>query len=336
MFKSLKITLFLTSMAALCVLLLGVYFITRGHDLLAVGLIVIACIYLIFVNLWFWHYVTDPIAAMTRVARRIADGSYGTKMEEGPSNEIGQLTEELNQMSEKVAMADRSRTEFISQVSHELRTPLTAIEGWAETIAYDPAVQGDSQRGIHIISKEAERLTGMVSEMLEFARIQDGRFNLRIELIDIAAELEDALFTYGELFKQAGIEVNYSQPPAEIPLIPGDPERLKQVFLNLLDNAAKHGGDGGRVDVSLRSDADGVRIRIRDYGHGIPEGELPHVKEKFYKGSSKNRGTGIGLSVCDEIIRRLDGSLTLQNADGGGCLVTIILPQQNGESNVRT
>ena len=335
MFKKLKVQLFLTSMAALCILLLGVYFATRGHMLWSVGMMVLACLYLIALNLWFWHFVTDPLAAMTRVARRIADGSYGTRLEQGPANEIGQLTEELTQMSEKVAMAEQSRTEFISQVSHELRTPLTAIEGWAETIAYDPAVQGDSLRGIHIISKEAERLTGMVTEMLEFARIQDGRFNLHIELIDIAAELEDAVFIYGELFKQAGIEVSYTQPPAEIPLIPGDPERLKQVFLNLLDNAAKHGGDGGKVDVSLRSDADWVRIRIRDYGHGIPAGELPHVKEKFYKGSSKNRGTGIGLSVCDEIINRLGGRLKIENADGGGCLVTILLPQQNGESNAR-
>jgi len=232
-------------------------------------------------------------------------------------------------MSEKVAVAEKSRTEFISQVSHELRTPLTAITGWAETIAFDEAVQGDSLRGINIISKEAERLTGMVSEMLEFTRIQDGRFNLRVELIDIAAELEDAIFTYGELMRQAGIEVNYTQPPAEIPLIPGDPERLKQVFLNLLDNAAKHGGDGKKVDVALTADAAGVHISIRDYGRGIPTGELPHVKEKFYKGSSKNRGTGIGLAVCDEIITRHSGQLEIENAEGGGCIAKITLPISN-------
>ena len=335
MFKNLKTQLLLSGALALVLLLLGVFFAVRGWTVWAVVMIAAVCVYIILLNLWFHRCVAEPIEELTNVARRIAQGSYGVKIESKSENEIGRLAGEMNIMSEKVAMAEKSRTEFISQVSHELRTPLTAIEGWAETIAFDSAVQGDSLRGIHIISKEAERLTGMVSEMLEFARIQDGRFNLRIELIDIAAELEDALFTYGELMKQAGIEVNYTPPPAEISLIPGDPERLKQVFLNLLDNAAKHGGDGGKVDVSISSDAQGVHIAIRDYGHGIPKGELPHVKEKFYKGSSKNRGTGIGLSVCDEIVTRHGGELNIENADGGGCLVTILLPQQNGESHGR-
>ena len=227
MFKKLKIQLLFSGVAALLVLGLGIYFIVRGWRVPAILALVLVVAYLVLLNLWFWRYVSEPLRDMTATARRIAEGSYGTKIELNAENEIGELASEINSMSEKVAVAEKSRTEFISQVSHELRTPLTAIEGWAETIAYDEAVQGDSLRGIHIISKEAERLTGMVTEMLEFARIQDGRFNLRIELIDIAAELEDALFTYGELMKQAGIEVSYDQPSMPIPVILGDPERLK-------------------------------------------------------------------------------------------------------------
>ncbi len=329
MYKNLRFQLFASSMAAIALLLLAVWFITRAMYIPAIIIIVLMCIFIVGVNIWFSRYVSEPIESLTEAAGRIAAGSYGVKIEKSSDNELGRLTDELNNMSEKVAVAEKSRTEFISQVSHELRTPLTAITGWAETIAFDEAVQGDSLRGINIISKEAERLTGMVSEMLEFTRIQDGRFNLRIELIDIAAELEDAIFTYGELMRQAGIDVNYTQPPAEIPLIPGDPERLKQVFLNLLDNAAKHGGDGKKVDVALSSDAEGVHISIRDYGRGIPTGELPHVKEKFYKGSSKNRGTGIGLAVCDEIITRHSGALEIENAEGGGCIAKITLPISN-------
>ena len=333
MFGNLRTQLLLSSIAALALLLMGIWASSHGLTGWATAIQIAVCAFVLGVNVWFWCCVAAPLRRLRDFARRIASGSYGIKTEEFEEDEIGYLAEEINAISEKTALAEKTRTEFISQVSHELRTPLTAITGWAETIAYDSAVQGDSLKGIQIISKEAERLTNMVTELLEFTRIQDGRFNLRIELVDIAAELEDALFTYGELMKQGGMRVKYSGPKSEIPLIPADPERLKQVFLNLLDNAMKHGGDGGRIDVSLRQEEGHVRINVRDYGHGIPEAELPHVKEKFYKGSSKNRGTGIGLAVCDEIVTRHGGSLTIANAPGseGGCLVSVTLPLGGGK-----
>ena len=319
----------MAGIGTLVLLLIAVWGITWEHYAVAGAMIVLTCFAVIALLLWFWRNVTDPIERLTEFADTIADGSYGSQMENTRTDEIGQLTEAINYISQQTAAAEKTRTEFISQVSHELRTPLTAITGWAETIAYDEAVQGDSLRGIQIISREAERLTGMVMELLEFTRIQDGRFNLRIELLDISAELEDAMFTYGELLRQAGVELEYIPSEAEIPLIPGDPERLKQVFLNLLDNASKHGGEGKKVEVAIRQKGESVWITVRDHGRGIPEAELPHVKEKFYKGSSKNRGTGIGLAVCDEIVTRHGGELRVENAEGGGCRVTVILPVEN-------
>jgi signal transduction histidine kinase len=329
MLKSLRNKLMLAGIGTLVLLLVAVWGITWEHYAVAGAMIVLTCFAVIALLLWFWRHVTDPIERLTEFADTIADGSYGSQMENTRTDEIGQLTEAINNISQQTAAAEKTRTEFISQVSHELRTPLTAITGWAETIAYDEAVQGDSLRGIQIISREAERLTGMVMELLEFTRIQDGRFNLRIELLDISAELEDAMFTYGELLRQAGVELEYVPSEAEIPLIPGDPERLKQVFLNLLDNASKHGGEGKKVEVAIRQKGESVWITVRDHGRGIPEAELPHVKEKFYKGSSKNRGTGIGLAVCDEIVTRHGGELRVENAEGGGCRVTVILPVEN-------
>ncbi|MBP5744286.1 MAG: HAMP domain-containing histidine kinase [Oscillospiraceae bacterium] len=326
MFKNLRTQLLASIIAALILMLLSIWAITREYMIFAVCILVLVCFYMIYLLFWFWKNISEPIDCLTGFAAQIASGSYGSKLEERSDNEIGNLTDAINDMSEKVALAEKARTDFISQVSHELRTPLTAITGWSETIAYDPAVQGDSLRGLNIISKEAERLTGMVTELLEFTRIQDGRFNLRIETVDIAEELEDAIFTYGKLMKQAGMDVHYDPPAKELPLIPGDPERLKQVFLNLLDNAMIHGGEGKMIDVSLGRDGNYVKIVFRDYGSGIPEAELPHVKEKFYKGSSKNRGTGIGLAVCDEIITRHKGRMEIRNADGGGCMVQLYLP----------
>ncbi|MCR5136045.1 MAG: HAMP domain-containing histidine kinase [Oscillospiraceae bacterium] len=326
MFRNLRTQLLFSGIAALVLLLLSIWAITRFYITFAVCILTFICIYILFLIFWFRHFVSEPIDRLTDFANEIASGSYGRKLEGRSENELGRLTNAINDMSEKVAVAEKSRTDFISQVSHELRTPLTAITGWSETIAFDPAVQGDSLRGINIISKEAERLTGMVTELLEFTRIQDGRFNLRIQMVDVEEELEDALFTYGKLMKQAGVDVNYSAPDDDLPMIPADPERLKQVFLNILDNAMTHGGEGKIIDVTLRRDSGYVRVDFRDYGNGIPEAELPHVKEKFYKGSSKNRGTGIGLAVCDEIVMRHKGRLEVCNADGGGCLVSVWLP----------
>ena len=131
---------------------------------------------------------------------------------------------------------------------------------------------------------------------------------------------------YSSRLTQDGITLEYLDNDDDIPEIPCDPERMRQVFLNILDNAAKHGGNGKQIDASMHLEDDTILVRIRDYGPGIPEDEIPLVKKKFYKGSSKARGTGIGLAVCDEIVEMHRGTLTLENAEGGGTLVTVALP----------
>ena len=149
---------------------------------------------------------------------------------------------------------------------------------------------------------------------------------LNVEIADIRSEFEDTIYMYGNRMPQDGIELEYQDNDDDIPEIPCDPKRMRQVFLNVLDNAAKHGGDGKRIEASIHAEKESVVVRIRDYGPGIPEDEIPLVKKKFYKGSSKARGSGIGLAVSDEIVQMHGGSLTLENAQGGGTLVTISLP----------
>ena len=149
---------------------------------------------------------------------------------------------------------------------------------------------------------------------------------LNIELTDIRAEFEDTIYMYGSRLSQEGFLLEYQDDDEDVPEIPCDPKRLRQVFLNILDNAAKHGHEGKKIDASIACRNDLVIVKIRDYGPGIPEDELPLVKKKFYKGSSKARGSGIGLAVCDEIVQLHGGKLTLENADGGGTLVTVEIP----------
>ena len=295
---------------------------------LAICLIALLCMVLIVIsNLLFINNVVEPVAVVSEAAKRIAAGSYGFQIEQKYTDELGELVDNINDMSRQIGQNEKMKSEFISSVSHELRTPLTAINGWGETILEDPT--GDPvqmRRGIRIILNEARRLSTMVEELLEFSKMEDGRFTLRIEETDLQAEFEDAIFTYRELFRQEGIERRYEAGDEDLPPIHGDPERLKQVFCNVLDNAAKHGGAGKRIDASIVREGGEQVVRVRDYGPGVPEEELPYVKQKFYKGSSKARGSGIGLAVCDEIVKLHGGTFEIGNAEGGGAVVTIRLP----------
>lgn len=289
-----------------------------------VGLLFIGAIF--FMSSFFIKSILVPVSQINATAKRIAAGSYGVQIPQQYDDEIGELVNTINDMSVKIGQSEKTQTEFISSVSHELRTPLTAISGWGETLLTSENLDAETRRGVVIIAREAKRLTGMVEELLEFTRMQDGRFTLHVETADILAEFEDTVFMYGSRLKQEGISLHYDGCEEEIPEIPCDVARMRQVFLNILDNAAKHGGDGKRIDASIAQEGGFVVIRIRDYGPGIPEEELPRVKMKFYKGSSKARGSGIGLAVCEEIVTMHGGTLTLENAEGGGTLVTISIP----------
>lgn len=271
--------------------------------------------------------VVAPVSAVSEAAKQISGGSYGYQIPNRYADEMGELVDNINDMSLKIGENEKLQSEFISSVSHELRTPLTAINGWGETLLADDGSNPEAlRRGLNIIVKESGRLTNMVEELLDFSKMADGRFALHLEQMDLQAEFEDAVYTYREVFKQQGITLDYHSDGVYDEPITADPERLKQVFCNVLDNAAKHGGAGKRIETRLVRRGSHYIITIRDYGPGIPADDLPHVKEKFYKGGSKARGSGIGLAVCDEIIRLHNGTLAIGNAKGGGCIVTIRLP----------
>ena len=301
------------------------------RQIVKVGVIALAaCLAIIFLVIlnsdYYIRTVLVPVAEITEKAKKIAGGSYGVQIQTHYDDELGALADTINEMSSQINRNEKMQTEFISSLSHELRTPLTAINGWSETILASDTLDPETSRGMRIISREAKRLTEMVVDLLDFTKIQDGRMTLNVETTDIRSEFEDTVYMYGSRLKEDGIALEYLDNDDDIPEIPCDPKRMRQVFLNVLDNAAKHGGEGKRIDASIHDEKGFVVVRIRDYGPGIPEDEIPLVKKKFYKGSSKARGSGIGLAVCDEIVEMHGGVLTLENAQGGGTLVTIRLP----------
>ena len=267
-----------------------------------------------------------PISQITEKAKRIAGGSYGIQIQTKYDDEIGELADTINEMSIQISQNEKMQHDFVSSLSHELRTPLTSITGWSETLLGGDALDPDTRRGMEIIRKEASRLTEMVVELLDFTRMESDRFTLNIQLVDLRSEFEDTVFMYSSRLKEAQISLDYEENDEDIPEISCDPERMRQVFLNLLDNAAKHGGSGQKIVASMCQRQDLIEICIRDFGPGIPEDELPLVKKKFYKGSSKARGTGIGLAVCDEIVAMHGGELIIENAEDGGTRVKVLLP----------
>ena len=301
-----------------------------------IGVSLLAClVFLIFVvasNSYFIRSIVDPVLKINNIAKEIAAGRYGVRLQKTYDDEIGELCDTINYMSDEINRAERMKNDFISSVSHELRTPLTAIGGWSETLlaggGEDPE---EVMQGLTIIQKEAGRLTRMVEELLDFARIESGRMKLEVENFDLSIELYEAVYMYENLLQKSGIWLNYDEDVEANYFVNGDRHRMKQVFLNILDNAAKYGGDGKRIDIRLVRDGGNLVATVRDYGQGIPEAELPFVKEKFYKGSSKQRGSGIGLAVTEEIVVLHGGTLDIASAVGEGTTVTVTLPSAKAE-----
>lgn len=293
---------------------------------IALGVLAVFVLLVLFSSNYYIRSILTPLGEIIDKAQKIANGSYGIQIQSEYDDEIGDLARMINELSLKINANEKMQRDFISSLSHELRTPLTAITGWSETLLSSDKLDNDTRRGVRIIHREADRLTEMVVDLLDFTRIQDDRLTLNMEMVDIRSEFEDTVFMYGSRLAEEGISLKYVDNDQEIPEISCDPQRLRQVFLNILNNAVKHGGEGKQIDAGIFYKDDYVVVKIRDYGPGIPEDELALVKKKFYKGSSKARGTGIGLAVSDDIVTMHGGELTLENALAGGTLVTVRLP----------
>ena len=279
-------------------------------------------------GMYFVRSIVLPVRQIGATARRYAEGDFSVRIKKKNNDEIGELCDIINHMAEELANSENMKNEFISSVSHELRTPLTAIKGWAETIASMPDDSQTVSKGMRVIGAETERLSQMVEELLDFSRMQNGRFTLNKATMDVLAELGDAVLIYAERAKRDGITVQYDEPDM-LPFIFGDKNRIRQVFINIIDNAIKYSDKGGLVSVqALMPDADHIEIDISDTGCGISPQDLPKIKTKFYKANYTRRGSGIGLAVADEIIAMHGGKLDILSKQGVGTTVKIILPVQ--------
>lgn len=295
-------------------------------------IIVIACIsvaiifFVIMSSSYFISSIVNPVSNIGETARRIAQGDFKARLQKLNDDELGELCDIINHMAEELQATENMKNEFISSVSHELRTPLTAIKGWGETLLGDQEMDRTTMnKGMSVIIKETERLSSMVEELLDFSRLQSGNLKMNMGKLDIVAEIEDAVLMYTERAKREGIQLIWEESDSFF-IVWGDVNRLRQVFVNIIDNAIKYSDTGDSVAVSIRQQENHVLISVQDTGIGIAAADLPQVKNKFYKANSTRRGSGIGLAVADEIVQLHGGSLTLSSVQGEGTLVTISLP----------
>ncbi len=282
---------------------------------------------LVFISgIFFVNSFVKPVREINSVIKKIAAGNKNVRINKKSNYEIEELCKSINYMADELANSEYIKNEFISSISHELRTPLTAIQGWSETILDTSYNDKETiNKGMIVISKETSRLADMVEDLLDFSRIQNDRFQLNKDKMDLFVELEEAVLIYSDIALREGKKLIYNEQEA-IPLIYGDKNRIRQVFINIIDNAIKYSNRGGSINVDAHVESPNAVIKISDTGCGISEQDLPHITKKFFKANFSKKGSGIGLSIVEEIIKRHNGSLNFQSVENKGTQVTITFP----------
>lgn len=272
--------------------------------------------------------ITRPLAAITRATEAMARGDYQQSIPVAGEDEIALLATGFNRMARAVEQARQSQRDFLANVSHDLRTPLTSIRGFAQAIL-DGQVS-DTAGYIHaatIIQEEAGRMSDLVEELLDLARLEAGNVKMARERLDLTALVRSSIEARTPQAAAAGVTLRAEG--ADVPAVMGDEGRLKQVFDNLLDNAIKYTPLGGMVTVSIRQDGKWVAVAVADTGRGIPKEDLPRIFERFYR-ADKSRGetvgAGLGLAIAKEIVSAHGGRITVESEEGQGSVFTVFLP----------
>jgi signal transduction histidine kinase len=249
--------------------------------------------------------VTKPLTDITNSAAALARGQYGVVFGGGRYSEISKLADTLTYTSEELAKADNMQKDLIANVSHDLRTPLTMVKSYAEMIrdisGGDPARRNEH---LQVIIDEADRLSLLVSDLLELSKLQSGRQSLAIAAFSLRETVENLLSSYSLLTEKEGFTIDFKASGRCV--ITGDEGKVKQVLSNLINNAIKFSGDSKLVEISLTEKGGAVRCCVADHGVGIPKKDLKNIWRRYYKASGhylrSGEGTGLGLSIVKEIL----------------------------------
>jgi signal transduction histidine kinase len=305
-----------------------------GFALIAGG--VVAFVVALLVGAWAASRLTRPLARLQEASARIADGNLAERVEPAEIAEVDALGSQFNAMADQLERtlsmirADRDRLrEFIADVSHELRTPIAALRTFTDLQRDGDVDAAMRAEFLDRSSEQIRRLEWMSSNLLDLSRIDTGIFPLEIHRGDLRDPLRSVVEAHAEQAERRAVSLS-SVLPSEPLELPFDEERIVQLVSNLVGNALKFTAPGGEVELTLRATPEGAEIEVRDTGPGIPAAELPHIFERFYRGTNTGEarasGSGLGLAIARSIADMHDASIEVASAEGGGTAFTVRLP----------
>lgn len=276
--------------------------------------------------------LSDPLIAMERATRQIAKGKLDTRVKVTSGDELGSLAEAINDLAKNLQRYRDTRKEFFANISHELRTPITYIEGYAK-ILRDGLYESEEEKKqyLDIIHQESKRLIRMIEDLFELSKMEEGKFDLHLEWIDLAEVMESAVRKAHLRANAKGLELELDIEE-DLPFVYGDGLRMEQIFINLLDNAIRY-TEQGKISIKMwREEGNRVMIHFEDTGIGIPEHEIPYIFERFYRvEKSRSRahgGTGLGLAIVKQLVELQGGEIRVFSEVGKGTCFQIMFPAE--------
>ena len=281
----------------------------------------------ISISLRFSESIIQPLRELKEFANELAHGNYNIKLKNKKlrKDEIGDLAETFEHMAGEIDKTRRLKEEFISSISHELRTPLTSIKGWSETLGYENITREELDLGLGIIQDETERLIKLVEELLDFSRLSSDRIRLQIDMVDIERLVKGVVNQLKVKSNENNILLTYNFENTNLIHIQGDKNRLRQVLINLIQNAIKFTPPKGSIHVSVSQNEEYTTIVVKDTGSGIKSENLEKVLDKFFQEDFYKSGSGLGLAISNEIVKLHGGEINIESEKNVGTTITFTL-----------
>jgi signal transduction histidine kinase len=290
----------------------------------AVAIAVVALIILYLLS----RKISEPLIRMNKAATMIGKGKFSEKIQVKGKDEVSQLADTFNQMVEQLERLEKNRKELIMNVSHELRTPVTSVRGFIQGIIEKVIHPEQHHRYLTISLKELERLSTLISKMLDLSAIESGTVQLNCLVIRWATLVESVIEGLEGKIKDKKIDISVSFPNEMIKVY-GDPDRLKQILINLLDNSIRFTPEGGIISITSEKKESWIEVKVTDSGIGIASEDLPHIWDRFFTADwsrSTKKGSGLGLTIAKHLVELHGGSIRVDSKLQEGTVFTLSLP----------